>query len=414
MMSLRRPCRLVRGDASIQAARSRMIRQDAVDGEPASGSKKHPAESSKMKSIAILGTRGIPAQHGGFETFAEYLALYLVRRGWQVTVYCQEDGQPTPARIDTWEGVERITIPVSQAGAIGTMVFDWKTIIHALQRPPTPLLTLGYNTAAFCLALRLGKRVNLINMDGIEWRRDKWTFAQRAWLWLNERCGCWFGSHLVADHPRIADHLATRVARNKTTMIPYGAPAILNADASKLSPLGLEPGSFATVIARPEPENSVLQIVRAFSRKQRGFKLVMLGNYNPEKEPFHRQVLDAASSEVIFPGAIYDKATVESLRFHGRLYIHGHRVGGTNPSLVEALGAGSPVLAHDNHFNRWVAGEGASYFKDEDECSIQLDNLLSDDHRLMRMSLASRARHKEAFTWDNVLAQYETLLTAWQ
>jgi hypothetical protein len=146
-------------------------------------------------------------------------------------------------------------------------------------------------------------------------------------------------------------HLATRVAASKITMIPYGADRIDNADSGVLAQYGLQPGGYAMVVARPEPENSTLEIIAAFSRKPRGMKLVVLGRYDPEV-PYYNQVQDVASGEVMFPGAIYDKAAVSALRFHSSLYAHGHQVGGTNPSLVEAMGAGSAVLAHGNHFNR--------------------------------------------------------------
>lgn len=364
------------------------------------------------KSLAILGTRGVPARHGGFETFAEHLSLYLVGRGWQVTVYCQTNGASPSVEEDEWRGVRRVSIPVSKEGAMGTVLFDWRAIAHSLAAAHPLILTLGYNTAAFCARYRLGRAKNIINMDGIEWKRDKWRPHERCWLWLNERLGCWFGNHLVADHPRIADHLATRVSRGKITTIPYGAAEILEAPSQPLASLGLEPGRFATVIARPEPENSILEIVRAFSRRPRGVKLVMLGNYDPANE-FHAAVRSAASEEVLFPGAIYEKSVVESLRYHSRLYIHGHRVGGTNPSLVEALGAGSAVLAHDNHFNHWVAGNDAAYFRDEESCAKGLDLLLDDEAALRHMREASRERFRQDFTWEKVLLQYETLLLEW-
>lgn len=366
-----------------------------------------------MTKLAIMGIRGIPAKHGGFETFAEYLALYLVGRGWDVTVYCQEDGDGDEIRRDEWRGVKRVTIPVKQDGALGTIIFDWKSIRHLLKTDAKLVLTLGYNTATFCAPYRLKGIRNLINMDGIEWKRDKWRFYERGWLWFNERFGCLIGDHLVADHPEIKNHLATRVSRDKITMIPYGAPEVLEADASLLPSIGVEPGRYAVVIARPEPENSVLDIVRAFSRKPRGYKLVMLGRYEPEQNAFHKSVLDAASEEVIFPGAIYDRAVVEALRFHARFYIHGHRVGGTNPSLVEALGAGSAVLAHDNQFNRWVAGNGACFFKDEDQCADLLETLWTDDQAIASMRIASKKRFLEEFTWTDILGQYEALLLRW-
>lgn len=365
------------------------------------------------KSLAILGIRGVPAQHGGFETFAENLALYLVSKGWEVTVYCQGEDVSAGIVIDEWRGVSRITIPVDRGGALGTVLFDWKCVMHERLQPKRLGLTLGYNTAAFLLGLRLGGFANLINMDGIEWKRDKWKWYERAWLWANERFGCLLGNHLIADHPEIENHLAQRVSRRKVTMIPYGANPVLDAPLDVLDKHGLTAGNYAIVIARPEPENSLFEIVSAFSRKVRGKHLVVLGNYDRDNNEFHRRVLDVASQEVKFLGAIYDKRVVESLRFHSRLYVHGHRVGGTNPSLVEALGAKSAVLAHDNRFNRWVVGDGARYFCDEDECDQALDVLLRDDVIVSRMKTDSWKRFQEEFTWPSVLGRYENLLEKW-
>lgn len=364
-----------------------------------------------MKSLLILGTRGVPAQHGGFETFAEKLSLFLVARGWQVTVYCQEDSGEKMWE-STWEGVRRIHIPVATPGALGTIIFDLKATWHALSQRGL-FLTLGYNTAVFNLLQRLKGQVNVINMDGIEWRRDKWGIVAKTWFWLNERIGCWTGNHLVADHPQIKAHLATRVRDSKITMIPYGGDEVLAADAALLERYGLEPGQFSVIIARPEPENSFLEMVRAFSRRPRQHKLVVLGNFQPDSNPYHRAVMQAASEEVLFPGAIYESPVVQALRHYARFYLHGHRVGGTNPSLVEALGAGCAVIAHDNHFNRWVAGEGAAYFSDEESCAGLFDRLLYDAAAQQAMARASEARFRESFTWPQVLVAYERLLEQW-
>lgn len=364
-----------------------------------------------MRSLFILGIRGVPAQHGGFETFAEKLSLYLVEKGWRVTVYCQEDGEGSIHESE-WKGVSRIHIPVLRSGAAGTVIFDWKATRHALGQKGL-FLTLGYNTACFNLMQRLKGQTNVINMDGIEWHRDKWGGIAKAWFWMNERAGCWIGNHLIADHPKIKEHLATRVNERKLTMIPYGADEVVDADASLLLSYGVEPERFSVIIARPEPENSFLEMVRAFSQVRRDHKLVVLGNFQPQNNPYHRQVLAAASDEVIFPGAIYDAPVVQALRCYSRFYMHGHRVGGTNPSLVEAMGAGCAVIAHDNPFNHWVVGEGAAYFTDEESCSALFDSLLEDEQARVRMKTASRQRFQQQFTWPKVLAEYEALLTHW-
>lgn len=362
------------------------------------------------KHIRILGTRGVPAAHGGFETFAEHLAPYLVERGWRVTVYCQEDGTG-PVFEDEWRGVRRVRMPVATGGAAGTIVFDWKSTVHAAGEKGL-VLTLGYNTAVFCALYRLRGLKNVINMDGVEWRRQKWGKVAKTWFWLNDWAGCWLGNHLVADHPEIKKHLSTRVAAGKVTMIPYGSDRVDGADAGLIASYGLEPGAYAILIARAEPENSILEVVRAWSRQPRGCKLVVLGKYEPD-HAYQCAVKAAASDEVVFPGAIYDKAVVQALRFHARFYVHGHQVGGTNPSLVEALGAGNAVLAHDNPYNRWVAGEGGVYFPDEDGCAQRIEALLGDAAELAQRQAASRARHAEAFTWEKVLGDYGTLLLDW-
>lgn len=363
---------------------------------------------NNKNELIVLGIRGIPAGHGGFETFAEFLCPYLVKNGWAVTVYCQEDGQGEMYESE-WQGVKRIHIPVKNEGPLGTIIFDLKSVWHARKNKGLHL-TLGYNTACFNIVQRLYGITNVINMDGIEWKRQKWGKVAKSWFWLNERLGCWFGNHLVADHPRIEDHLATRISRNKITMIPYGAPAVVTGDEAILAEYGLEKNKYSIVIARPEPENSFLEIVAAFSKKKRGQKLVILGTFTPETQPYHKAVMAAASDEVIFPGAIYDFEKVGALRFYSRCYIHGHQVGGTNPSLVEALGASCAVIAHDNHFNRWVAEEGAYYFSDINALSLFFETDYLDDEFIQERKVHAKQQFIDRFQWEDILAQYETLL----
>ena len=180
-----------------------------------------------MKTLRILGTRGVPAAHGGFETFAEHLALFLVEHGWRVIVYCQDDTSG-PIFEDVWRGVERVHIPVTQEGPKGTIIFDWKATVHAAKFGDL-CLTLGYNTAVFCTIFRLKDIPNIINMDGIEWQRGKWGSVARAWFYINDWLGCWLGNHLIADHPLIGEHLQTRVSSKKITVIPYGADEVTSA-----------------------------------------------------------------------------------------------------------------------------------------------------------------------------------------
>jgi glycosyltransferase involved in cell wall biosynthesis len=365
-----------------------------------------------QKVLRILGIRGLPAAHGGFETFAEHCALYLVERGWRVIVYCQVDGDGTgPIKEDTWRGIERVLIPSAENGVATSVIFDWKATKHAAQFNDL-CMTLGYNTAAFCARLRLKGIPNVINMDGIEWSRAKWGPVAKAWFWMNDWAGCWLGNHLVADHPEIKNHLMSRVRGDKITTIAYGADPVLAAPEEPVRALGLEPGRYMTLIARPEPENSILDVVQGFSARPRGVQLVVLGNYD-QSNAFHRTVLQAAGPEVKFVGAIYDKAVVQALRFHSLAYVHGHQVGGTNPSLVEALGAGNAVIAHNNRFNKWVAGPKAHYFSGGPGFDSVLTRLLAKPEELAEMGRASRERFDAEFTWQKILGDYERLLLAY-
>lgn len=359
--------------------------------------------------VNILGIRGIPAAHGGFESFAAKLAPYLRDRGHSVLVYCQADEPRDGERHweDSWNGIQRVFFAPRRDGASATMEFDAACVRDVLQRPGVDLV-LGYNTALFNSAERLKGRRIAMNMDGIEWKRDKWSLAAKAWFFLNEVAGANLCDVPIADHPEIARHTQRRTFR-KPVMIPYGSDVVEDAPQNLVTPLGVAPDSYFISIARIEPENSILPIVEGFSAKLRGMKLLVLGKLEEDND-YHRRIRHVASEEVIFPGAIYDLPTVQALRFHARAYLHGHTVGGTNPSLVEALGAGNAVIAHDNKFNRWVAGEGQFYFADAASLEDSLATAIGDDNVVDAARKAARQRHSDAFTWGDILEAYETVL----
>ncbi len=359
--------------------------------------------------LHILGTRGVPAKHGGFETFAEQFALYMVSQGHQVTVYCQA-ALNEPEGSEMWCGIRRVVLSEPE-GPKGTVRFDLRSALRASKHPHATLLTLGYNTAVFSLIHRMRKLHNFMNMDGIEWRRQKWTPLQRLWLRANELCGAHFSDHLIADHPAIGQHLSQLVPPAKITVIPYGADAVTHASTEPLARFNLKPGEYYILIARPEPENSILEVVQAYTQGPRRFPLLVLGSYKPEQNPYHAKVLEAAKAgNVLFPGAIYDADTVKSLRFHATAYVHGHQVGGTNPSLVEAMAVGNAVIAHRNPYNQWVAGQQACYFRDVPDLVDHFHAIETDMGLLETMRAGSRSRHSSCFTRELVLEAYENLL----
>lgn len=364
--------------------------------------------SDDRPTVRILGTHGVPANYGGFETAAENVARYLVDHGWRAIVYCQTDHEG-PIYEDVWNGIERVNISVPNLSWLGTAKFDWLSILHAVKHRDV-CLTFGYNTGIFNVLQRLNRVPNVINMDGIEWSRKRWGLLRQAILYVNERFAALFGNELIADHPELNTYLQTRAPARKITTITYGGHRVEDAPTAPVEALGLEPKQYLTLIARPIPENSILELVEGFSAKKRGIQLAVLGSYDGDADAYHRAVWEAASEEVVFLGAIYDPATVQALRFHSLGYLHGHTVGGTNPSLVEALAAGNPVIAHDNKYNTWVADNAGLYFSFTADAEKRIDELLEDDELARKLSRNAVARFDSEFTWDHVAGQYEALL----
>jgi glycosyltransferase involved in cell wall biosynthesis len=366
-------------------------------------------------TVRILGTHGVPAAYGGFETAAENIGRYLRSKGWRVVVYCQLSGTG-PTTVDIWEDLERVSIPERREGWLGTSSFDLKSVRHAMKDrgPAEAWLTFGYNTGVFDIAPRLRRIPNVINMDGMEWTRARWGLAKQAILLGNERIAGWVGDLIVADHPEIARYLRRHFGARRVVTIAYGAHEVTSAPTDPVTELGLGPDGYAMVVCRPIPENSVREIVTAWSRRPRGMPLLVVGPY-AEDDPYARQVRAAASVEVRFPGPIFDPDRLSALRFHAAWYLHGHTVGGTNPSLVEAMAAGNAVVAHGNVYNRWVAGPDNVYFTTAEDLSTLLDDLVLDAGRRRAMGETSRARYRAEFTWERIGHQYEeALLTALQ
>ena len=273
--------------------------------------------TTRPRRLRILGTRGIPNRHGGFEAWAQHLAPWLVERGWEVTVYCQED-PGSGFRQDTWRGVTLEHVPAPSTGARGSLWFDAWTARHAARHDDL-LLTLGFNTAVLFPWYRLRGRRHVVNMDGVEWRRGKWSLPVRGWFWVNSWVAGYAANHLIADHPGIADMLAARGWSRRTTMVPYGADHVETAPADALAAFDLEPRRYGLVIARPEAGELDPRDRAGLVRTSRTYPLVVLGAY-AGRHRYHAAVRAAAGPGVRFPGApSYDTAIVQALRHHARL-----------------------------------------------------------------------------------------------
>lgn len=359
-------------------------------------------------SIAILGTRGIPALYGGFETFAQELSVRLAGRGVSVTVYCETRPGEMP---EQYEGVRLVHLDAPRLGPLTTLLFDLRCLWHARKRFDVVYM-LGYGAGIFCIIPRLWGRTVWINMDGVEWARPKWGRIARTWFKIMEAVSVRVPDRVIADAGEIARLLRSRHERMRPcSVIPYGAHEVDQApDEALLAEWGLQPEQYDLIVCRLEPENTVAEIIEGYGRSTSPVPLVVVGDHR-NGSAYVRGLLEQGDGRVRFIGTVYVHEKLKALRYHARAYFHGHRVGGTNPSLLEAMGCGNIIIAHDNVFNREVAGEAAFYFKDAEDVPAMLDAIegLNGEEKLTRRRQV-KERIRSRYNWDLVADQYHALL----
>ena len=358
--------------------------------------------------LAILGTRGIPARYGGFETFAEEVAARLAVRGVEVTVYCEATDRK---RLTSYKKIKLNYVPFVLAGPLTTIIFDLRCLWHARKNFDVVYM-LGYGAALFCFIPRLWGNQVWIIMDGIEWARAKWNFPARIWFKLMEATALWTASRIIADAEGIKRHLESRHQYMPAcSVIPYGAPVFQEPpDPAPLQEWGLAPNGYYLVVCRLEPENHVLEIVEGFRSSTSKSLLVIVGDHLSGTS-YVRRLLHVRDERLRFIGTVFDQRKLQALRCHARAYFHGHSVGGTNPSLLEALGCGNIIIAHDNVFNREVAGDVGRYFKDSGEIPEILAEVDAYSPAQQRIKTEyARSIIQGKYDWDMIVARYLSLM----
>lgn len=363
----------------------------------------------RLRKLAILGTRGIPARYGGFETFAEQLATRLADHGIDVTVFCPS----TVARSD--EAFRLVTLKFVRFPSLGKyseMIWDARCFFVA-RRNFDVVYMLGLGGAFAAWVPRVFGAQVWVNTDGVEWKRTKFTWPQRAYLALAEALSIAFANRIIADAEAIATYLRRRYpSLKKVCKIAYGADIPTNNVAGKaIESFGLKADEYYIMVCRLEPENHVLEIIRGFELAGSSRPLVIFGNIE-KPNLYVSQLLEHKSDSVRFLGTLYDNDKLTALRFSARAYFHGHSVGGTNPSLLEAMACSNLVIAHDNPFNREVIGDSGLFFRSSEELARVVMALESGDIRgeLLRQSAAQRIR--EHYQWDQIAESYLKLLKA--
>lgn len=365
--------------------------------------------SNRGLRVAVLGSRGIPAKYGGFETFAEQLSVRLVARGHRVTVYAESEDDHATTRF--YEGVEVRALPVPRWRAASVIGFDIRCLWNA-RKGFDVVYMLGYGAAFACWIPRLSGTPVWINIDGLEWQRSKWGVAARFYLRAMEWFTAKVADRVIADAQAMVTYFQQRHGtKTPCSYIAYGAPGVeIEVDAGLLSRFGLEAGGYLLVVARIEPENHVAEIIRGFQTSGSHLPLVVVGDHSRPTE-YCAALMDGDLTGVKLLGGIFDSTVLQQLRLGASACIHGHSVGGTNPSLLEAMGCGNVVLAHDNPFNREVLGDAGLYFSTAADLALLLQRFLqmTEHERLLRSS-NGRQIVSARYTWDLITAQYEALL----
>lgn len=361
---------------------------------------------SGKKKVAIIGTAGIPARYGGFETLTEHLVKHLSDK-YSFTVYCTGKKYAKRERMKTCAGARLIYLPL-EANGIQSIPYDSLSILHALLYADV-LLILGVAGAWMLPFIKFFTRKKIIvSIDGIEWKRDKWSKPAKWYLWWAEKTAVKFSHADISDNESIQDYTAVRY-HSLSNIIEYGADHTIsekNNTACK-DELPFRGKPYACKVCRIEPENNVHLILEAFSRMPR-YALVVIGNWNNSEYGKQLKSLYGTYSNMLLMDPVYDQHKLDHIRSNAHLYIHGHSAGGTNPSLVEAMYLGLPVLTFDISYNRTTTEGKAFYFKTADDIIHIVENTRINAFKQNSEQMQEVAHRR--YTWEVIAQKYHYLV----
>lgn len=358
--------------------------------------------------IAILGTRGIPNHYGGFEQFAEIISVNLVKLGHEITVYNPHFHSYKENFFNDVK-IKRAYSPEKYIGAAANFIYDYLCFRDALKSDFDIILECGYhsNAPSYYLMKKTTKPVLITNMDGIEWKRSKWNNFTRKLIEKLEKLAVDKSDYLVSDNIGIQKYYQKKYNVD-SYCIAYGADLINNFNVGLLEDYKVESQKYFILIARLEPENNIETILDAFCQSQSDFPFLVIGNYNTKYGDYVKHKYK--NNKIFFCGGIYDKKRLDSLRKYALAYFHGHSVGGTNPSLLEAMASQAFIVAHENEFNQSILEGNALYFKGKNDLKTIIADLSSFSLTKRQLFIANNCIAIEnRYAWDLITKEYETL-----
>ena len=358
-------------------------------------------------NIAILGTRGIPNNYGGFEQFAENLSEELSKKGHKVTVYNPEYHYYKETKFKDVTIVRKGN-PESKFGNAANFIYDFSCLKDALKNNFDIILECGYGSVAFSyLLLDINKSTIITNMDGMEWQRTKWNLLAKKILKISERIAVRKSHYLVSDNTCIQGYYKAKYQRD-SFYIPYGANIIEKIDDTVLAKYNLEEDEYFLLISRLEPENNIEIILNGIIKSGTKQKVIVVSNPAAKYgRRLRKKYLN--NTNIIFVGSIYNQIELDTLRLNCKVYFHGHSIGGTNPSLLEAMASKAFIVSHDNIFNRSVLKDNAIYFKSTENIKTiidDFDNLKQNKESFINKNIQSI---KDNYSWTKIANQYEEL-----
>lgn len=355
-------------------------------------------------NIAIIGTRGIPNNYGGFEQLAEYLSVALVQHGFSVSVY---NSSLHPYPDNQFKGVKIITCydPEDWVGTVGQFIYDWNCIWHCRQQTYDVILQLGYTSSSVWSFLFPKKTKVVTNMDGLEWKRSKYGTLTKFFLKYAEKWAVNYSDALVADSIGIQRYIQ-HTYKKEASYIAYGTNETVTYNDAILNDYNLASENYYLIIARLEPENNIELIIKGYLLAQQQLPLVIIGSTQTKFGSYLKQKY--ASINILFKETLYTIEKLNSLRKHCKLYFHGHSVGGTNPSLLEAMASHAFIGAHDNEFNRAILQTDALYFKNEFHIKEMILNRFIKDEQLA-FKLNNFEKTRLLYSWPKIVEQYQQL-----
>jgi glycosyltransferase involved in cell wall biosynthesis len=359
------------------------------------------------KSVAIIGTRGYPSYYGGFETLVRQLSPYLADLGWAVTVYGRP-GSTKPADPCRDRRIESVVTRGVESKLFSTLSYGLTSAVHASRRRPDVALVMNVANGYWLPLLNAHGIPSVVNVDGIEWEREKWGRAARAAFRTGARLTARFGGNLIFDSLEIGRRWSNEFKR-EGEFIPYGGSV---PDAPPTCIEWLPRRAYALMVARFVPENTVAEFFDAAKELCKRWDVVIVGSsgYGGELDT-RAQQLAASNDRIHWLGHVSDDRKLFALWQNAGVYFHGHSVGGTNPALVQAMACGAPTVARNTVYNREVLDDAGVYVEpDSRAIALALEGVLSDAQLQDRLSMAVVTRQQLEYTWEQVCKKYSQLL----